>query len=139
MKIYTGLKNYKILSEEKYELRDDLKFLGEFSSEIDFGDTLEINGLIYKICSATCNKEGGYSEAIAEEIILNDKDEIGETCESELTCPVCGYEESDSWELSDSEEDHECGGCGAVLSYERDFTVEYRASLVEYPDVKKIK
>lgn len=47
---------------------------------------------------------------------------------SEVTCPYCGYEESDSWEISEGE--RECGDCGHSYEVERIVTVEYSTSKV---------
>ncbi len=33
-------------------------------------------------------------------------------------CPWCGYEHSDCWEWSDSEEEWECHKCGKLFEYE---------------------
>lgn len=45
------------------------------------------------------------------------------------TCPVCGEEQGDLWELGDSDGDeHEivCGSCGASITVGRDVSVSYR-------------
>jgi len=41
----------------------------------------------------------------------------------EVTCPHCGYQCSDSWEMSEGV--HECGDCGREFEMERDVTVSY--------------
>lgn len=45
------------------------------------------------------------------------------TYTSEITCPHCGREESDSWEIG--EEERECGDCGLSYEIERFVIVEY--------------
>lgn len=51
--------------------------------------------------------------------------------EDNILCPVCGYEETDCWEYSNNEEDeHECQGCGSILSWEREYTVTYKTKVV---------
>lgn len=42
---------------------------------------------------------------------------------SEITCPHCGYRESDSWEFEDSE--YECSDCGRSYGVQRNVTVDY--------------
>ena len=42
-----------------------------------------------------------------------------------LICPWCGYENINSWELSDGEDDYECPACGEVFTYERVVDVHY--------------
>ena len=49
----------------------------------------------------------------------------------EITCPWCGHEQSDSWEVSDSSDDEECGNCDKRYSYERHVEVTYCSSRVE--------
>ena len=42
---------------------------------------------------------------------------------NEVTCPHCGHQCSDSWEMSEGE--HECGDCGREFEMERDVTVSF--------------
>lgn len=43
--------------------------------------------------------------------------------ESEVTCPWCGYEHSDSWEFSDG--DYDCADCEKPFGVSRDESVTY--------------
>lgn len=46
----------------------------------------------------------------------------------EVTCPYCGHENSDSWELSggDGEEfETECGSCEKEFTYARNIEITY--------------
>ena len=64
--------------------------------------------------------------------------ELGEdetNYEDNLKCPFCGYEEEDSWELSDDQDETECGRCGARLEYTRHVAVTYSATLKEKPNI----
>lgn len=49
----------------------------------------------------------------------------------EVVCPYCGYEHSDSWEMSDDETDRECPDCEKIFDYERIVTCEYSSSKKE--------
>jgi len=51
-----------------------------------------------------------------------------------ITCPHCGHEDSDSWEASDSDDEHYCDTCGSVFSYERYVEVTYSSSVIERND-----
>ena len=51
----------------------------------------------------------------------------------EVTCPWCGYECSDSWEISDGT--RECGDCGREYDVERDMTVTYSTAKRHNPDI----
>ena len=44
---------------------------------------------------------------------------------SEIKCPICGYEESDSWEYDSDYGEIKCGGCGATLEWSREVEVSY--------------
>jgi len=48
-----------------------------------------------------------------------------------ITCPLCGYEDKDSWELSKNDSEVECGNCGAILGYSRYVEVTYSAWVVQ--------
>lgn len=52
-----------------------------------------------------------------------------------LTCPWCGYEERDSWEIPDEDGDYECPACGNVFEYERVVEITYTSQkrLKDYP------
>lgn len=51
-----------------------------------------------------------------------------------ITCPQCGSEDRDSWEASDSDDEHYCDTCGSVFSYERNVEVTYSSSVIERND-----
>lgn len=44
--------------------------------------------------------------------------------EDEITCPWCGYEHEDSWEMAD-EGRVDCDDCGKPFEYQRDIEVTY--------------
>lgn len=44
----------------------------------------------------------------------------------EITCPFCGHEHNDSWDLNcDHNDDHECESCGQEFVWERNISVDY--------------
>jgi len=45
--------------------------------------------------------------------------------EPNITCPYCGYGDSDSWEYSDDGEEIECGRCEMTFECERVVDVTY--------------
>ncbi len=51
-----------------------------------------------------------------------------------LTCPICGFEDNDSFELSDNDDEYQCA-CGAVLEIERDYEITYSAKVVQLPKI----
>lgn len=46
-------------------------------------------------------------------------------CCDELTCPYCGEEFTDSWELADEDDEMECYECGKRFTYERVTEISY--------------
>ncbi len=48
-----------------------------------------------------------------------------------LVCPYCGREDSDSWELSESSSNHQCGSCEKNFTYETHTTRTFTASRAE--------
>ncbi len=54
---------------------------------------------------------------------MSEIEEIDTKYTREITCPHCGYVESDSYEFSEGE--YECGECGESYEVERIVTVEY--------------
>lgn len=49
-------------------------------------------------------------------------------CTSEIVCPWCGHEHSDSWEMGSGE--MECHDCGREFQTERDVSVSYSTSRI---------
>jgi rRNA maturation endonuclease Nob1 len=113
---------------------ENYPYIGEIDIDLDLGEVAKVGGSYYVPGVLNCaNKSAGVRKM---EINLQpvDKD-----YEHELTCPYCGYKDSDSWELSDEDEEHECGRCGAIMSYQRVVTVEYNSSPKKPPDVVTAK
>ncbi len=46
-----------------------------------------------------------------------------------LICPYCGYEETDSWELGESSDNHQCGSCDKTFVYETEVSRSFTSSL----------
>lgn len=44
----------------------------------------------------------------------------------EIKCPYCGYEDIDSWEMTEEEQDDfECANCEKVFNVVRHLTIQY--------------
>jgi hypothetical protein len=68
--------------------------------------------------------------------------EIDSACMDEITCPWCGYQFSDSWEMDDDDWEI-CEQCGKHFSWSRETRVTYssqkfraRTRLIGYPPNK---
>lgn len=137
--IYVKTKNYKNLEDIETNLSfDGLLYLTIVDVIEDFDELLNINDNIYSPCSARLDGYGGYSSIIVEKVTLTDKENIDETYEDNITCPVCGYVDNDSWECSDEDDEYECGSCRAILSYDRVVSVEYVTTVKEMPRINDI-
>lgn len=58
--------------------------------------------------------------------------------DTDFECPCCGYIDPDAWELSEGEDDVDCGRCGAKLRYSKEPVVWYDVELLEAPPVTEI-
>jgi len=114
---------------------ENYPYIGEIDIELSLGEVAKVGDSYYVPgVLSLADKRAGVRKM---EIDLQPADK---DYEHELTCPYCGYRDGDSWELSrDDEEEHECGRCGAIMSYQRAVTVEYNSSPVKPPDVVNAK
>jgi DNA-directed RNA polymerase subunit RPC12/RpoP len=101
----------------------------------DFGDKIKISGSLFY--SNSMSPEDGDKYYCVSEFSF--KDEPEEEIGSEITCPYCGYECSDSWSKSDEEDEFYCKSCGSTYSYTREVTAEYSSVPVKKnSDIKSI-
>ena len=113
---------------------ENYPYIGEISIDLTMGEIVKVEEDYYSIGVLNhVNKSAG-ARQIEIDFEPDDKD-----YENNVICPYCGYEDRDSWELTDDNEEHNCGRCGAVVSYERVVTVEYNSSPVKPPTVVTAK
>ena len=112
-----------------YEV-EDYPYIGEIDIDLSMGTVIEVNQEYFTIGVLNFQNKSAGVHKIKLDIDPKDK-----SYELNVVCPYCGYEDSDSWELSDSEDEHECGRCGATISFERAVTVEYNSSPKKPPEV----
>lgn len=108
---------------------DGIKPIIETDKEINIGETLIIGNVAYSV-TALSGKGGKYHTAYVEKlknqkVFIDGEEPEDEDYTEQITCPYCGYENSDSWEAGDNEDEYECPYCGSVFSYQRNVTVEY--------------
>lgn len=108
---------------------DGIRPIIETDKEINIGDVLIIDNVAYHICCIS-GKGSKYNIAYVERLrnqrVFVDREEPEEECYTDqITCPYCGYENSDSWEADDDEYEYECPCCMSTFSYQRNVTVEY--------------
>ena len=103
--------------------------------EIDWDDTLKINGKLYSIWSAL--PRGDDKCFCVDEFRF--KEDPDYKIENNITCPYCGEQMSDSWDYGESEDNHYCDTCGSIYSWERVVTVDYRSDPVsKNEEIKEI-
>lgn len=143
--------DYAVLSEKRswdYSEKgvttevDGINPIIETEKKISMGDLLIINDIAYRICamSGRANKYNvAYVERLKEQgVFINSEEPEEKDYTHQITCPYCGYEDSDSWEEDDENDEYECPGCGSTFSYQRNVTVEYCSQPVKKADVIKI-
>ena len=112
-----------------YEMRgnDYELYLGETSGYIDFGKLLLINNKYYECCGLNTQNELYIRRLYADSDLPEEEETYNEDC---LTCPYCGYENKDSFELPDEDDEYVCPRCGSVLKYNKRITVSYDVEVV---------
>lgn len=128
------MKLYDISTWCKHGLElKDYPYIGEVNIDADvyeFGTPIQIGNTHYAV--GVFGKEK--NEAGVRVVKINaEPDECN--LENNIVCPYCGHEDRDSWECADSDDEHECGCCGAIFSYERVVTVEYNSYPKEPPQI----
>lgn len=115
------------------DLKDgELKEIATTDKEINIYDELVIGGKHYIPSQISHSKEMiGVRE-------FDPSNESERFYESDLTCPYCGYEDIDAFELSEDSGEDVCGRCGAELEYERHIEVTYTTKLLKKPKRVKI-
>lgn len=101
-------------------------------NETFWGKPLLVDGKFYRVVMGAGDNRFAIDE-MKNYKHDEDLDKLREVNEDVIICPVCGNVEADPYEYPENEDDdHECEGCGSILSWNRDYTVTYTV------DVKKI-
>ena len=115
---------------------DDLEIMFEHNAA-DCGDVFEFSGKRYAVGIVDPQADVAKITEIENRPDATVGDE--ENYEDDITCPFCGYKNEASFEVADSDDEYECGRCGAVMSYEREISVTYSAKLVSLPKIITIE
>lgn len=102
-------------------------------NEDDIADVLLFNGRYYRVCMTSpkhgvIGVEETYYNVAGEEYFR----------EQYITCPYCGHQNQDSWEVSGDDGETDCGACGSTFSYERIVDVSYSTSPIKATEVKTV-
>ena len=106
-------------------------FLGEIDAKPNLYEVFSLNSKWYVLGIVAASKEYG----AAHELKKFNLEETSTYCENEITCPICGYVDMNSWEEDDENEEYQCGGCGAILEVSRNVEVTYSATVKELPTI----
>lgn len=109
---------------------ENYPYIGEIDIDANIHEVIKIGDSYYS--PRVLNLENKSAGVKKVEINLEPEDE---ECEDKVTCPYCGYTDEDSWELEEDDDEHECGRCGAIMSFQRVVTVEYNSYPVKPPDI----
>jgi hypothetical protein len=101
----------------------------EVEDDFDIWSTpMFINGKFYSVsCRAEDNCEIVELDYFKFDADEEDLDNFGE---DEITCPVCGSKQSDSWEYSCDSDNHICEDCGSEYEWERVVDVTYSSQAI---------
>ena len=107
--------------------KDKAIFIGETDQQLDFEAMLKIDHKYYRCSIQDLKSNSLYVRFVDYYLPRNDDD----FCDDNLRCPFCGYEELDSFELSDEDDEYICPQCGSKLKYNRVVRVSYDVEVVE--------
>ena len=116
-----------------YELPDNTldkskaTFIGETDQQLDFESMLKFDNEYYRCSMQDLKEDSLYVRFVDYYLPRNDDD----FCDDNLRCPFCGYEELDSFELSDEDDEYICPQCGSKLKYRREIKVSYDVEVIE--------
>ena len=124
-----------------YELHSNLfddkpaTYIGETDQKIDVGGLVKFNGRYYNCCSVNLKENSLYVRFLDYCLPRSDED----FSDDYLRCPFCGYENKDSFELSDEDDEYICPQCGSTLKYHREIRVSYDVEVVEEKEPLEIE
>lgn len=110
-------------------------YIGETDQKIDVGGLVKFNNKYYNCCRANLKENSLYVRFLDSYLPRMDDD----YCDDNLRCPFCGYEERDSFELSDEDDEYICPQCGSTLKYHREIRVSYDVEVVEEKEPLEVK
>ena len=113
-----------------YENVEENPYLGEIDIKPDLYEVFSFNGKWYVLGIVAASKE----YAGVHQLKKFDINATESLYESEVTCPICGYVDKNSWEADDGD-DYQCGQCGAILEVEKIVEVTYSATVSKLPTV----
>lgn len=80
---------------------------------------LKLDNKYYSVC---CSKGDKYRIIELEQFNIEENNNWGT---EEITCPICGYQITDSWEYDENDGEYTCEGCGAELEWNRQIEISY--------------
>ena len=110
---------------------------------IDVGQVLIIDCVAYSVCCTS--GQGGVTKVAYVNQLPNQKVFVkNEEPEDifgalKLTCPFCGDQLEDDFEMDDEDSEYECPNCGSIFSYERHIHTTYVSSPVKKNESLVIK
>lgn len=115
--------------------KDRATFIGETDQQLDFESMLKFDNKYYRCSIQELENNSLYVRFVDYWIPRCDDD----YSDDNLRCPFCGYEERDSFELSDEDDEYICPQCGSTLKYNRVVKMSYDIEVVEEKEPLEIK
>ena len=119
------MKIYEFPSETSNESK--YTYIGETDQEIQLGAFVKLNNRYYRCCMLDLSNDSSYVQFVNDYIPRDDDTYTN----NYLTCPYCGYEDENSFELPDEDDEYECPQCKSILKYNRQITVSYDVQVVK--------
>ncbi|WP_024854776.1 hypothetical protein [Mediterraneibacter gnavus] len=107
-----------------FEVKPTDQPLAETKENVYIGDILRIDCELYSVCMvAARSRYAVVNKLNIIEFPDNPKEQVGT---NEIVCPYC-LEQTEGFEMDDSDDDYECPCCGSRFSYQREVIVAYNS------------
>ena len=126
-----GVEYFRMIPQE---IKDKF-FLFETEKDLDIGMPFKFEGVCY---SGACKMPKDKIIIVHEFSPAEDKVEEAYG-ERNITCPYCGDENVDSWEMGSDDGEEECQTCGSTFSWQREVSVTYNSQPVRLQEIVEIK
>ena len=90
-----------------------------------------VDDKLYSVCVIDFKNDAAFVKKLK---LINEET----MCEDQITCPSCGNQNLDSWEMHDDGKEV-CDYCYATFRYQREVIVEYDTKLLSHSPIKKVE
>ena len=115
------------------DVKEDTPIYAVTDKPYEWGQLLDIKGVIFNVCCAGCNGDYVVVEPIPD--YSTDKEELHHrefmdgSSEDGIYCPVCHTLNRDVCDYHEDDNEYICPICGSILNLFIEYTVTYNTSL----------